>query len=159
MKNRSFLLISILAVFLAACTAYGGGWLTSQIGSGKATFGFNVNCALLESNTIELYGQIQYKDLPAGVKFHGDVHQQYVVSESDSCDDAFITNTPTFFGSYWMEPSGETGEFSLRLRDEGEPGPGAGDYFQINLYEDRALFSPIIYTNDGTIEGGNIQIR
>jgi hypothetical protein len=159
MKTRFLILVTILAVLLAGCNAYGGGWLESSGGEGKATFGFTINCTQIDAHNILLSGQVQYTDHPAEIKFHGEIEQPFTRSDSEiSCDDPFVVNPPTFIGTYRMQPSGETGGFTWSATDYGEPGPSEGDRIVVRLYDGPAFQSPPFYTHGGVIGGGNIQV-
>jgi hypothetical protein len=159
MKPRFLTLVTVLGVFLASCTAYGGGWIASSSGTGKATFGFAINCTQIDPHNILLSGQVQYADHPVGITFHGEIEQPFTRSDIEiSCDDPFGVAPPTFIGTYRMEPSGKTGGFTWSTTDYGEPGPSEGDRILVRLYEGAAFQSPLIYTHGGVIGGGNIQV-
>jgi hypothetical protein len=159
MKFRFLTLLTVLVIFIAGCSAYGGGWIDSSTGTGKATFGFAVNCTAIDPHNILFTGQVQYNDPAAGVKFHGEIEQPYTVSSTEiSCDGLFVVNNPTFIGNYVMEPSGKTGGFTWTVTDYGEPGPSEGDTVLVRLYDGPAYQSAPFYAHGGEIGGGNIQI-
>ena len=157
--------VSVALVLLAAgCErATGGGFIRSDTGEGKATFGFNARC---ETTTLEdgreaavTDGQLQYHDHAANVKFHAELEAFAIISPSppDRCE-AFDPGATTdqFFGGYRAEggPEEAEGLVILTVRDNGEPGIN-GDEVRVDLIGGR--YSG--YSNSGTIEGGNIQVR
>jgi hypothetical protein len=156
MKLRLMFLVMAAALILSACNARGGGWMESSTGSGKATFGFQINCTEIDSHNIVFEGQVQYNDMPAGVSFHGTIVQPYT-SSAASCDGQFLITPMVFIGDYRMEPSGQEGQFTWSIHDYGEPGPSVQDYLSVRLYEGQAYSSPWFYVNTGGIGGGNIQ--
>jgi hypothetical protein len=159
MKIRLLVLMALAVLVLSACNVHGGGWIDSSTGSGKSTFGFTVNCTQIDPHNIVLKGHVQYNDLPANVRFHGEIEQPYTVpSREISCSDDFLVSPAVFVGTYRMEPSGQTGGFVLSVRDFGE-GPEATDLLRVTIYEGPAYNSPIIYENGGFLKGGNIQYR
>jgi hypothetical protein len=160
MKIRILTLLAVATLILSACNVHGGGWIDSSTGSGKATFGFTVNCTQIDPHNLVLKGHVQYNDQPAGIQFHGEIEQPYTVSSREiSCDDDFLVSPVTFIGTYTMQPSGQTGGFTWTVRDFGEPGPSAGDLLRVALYEGPAYATPAFYENGGGIQGGNIQYR
>lgn len=160
MKIFTIILITIMAVILVACSAHGGGWIISSVGEGKATFGFTINCTQIDAHNIVLSGKFQFNDHPAGINIHGDIVQPYTVTSTEiSCDEPFVVGNPTFIGSFTMMPSGETGKFTFTTSDYGEPGPDAGDYITIRLYDGPAYTVPPFYAHGGVVGGGNIQIK
>lgn len=159
MKFRFLILVAVLALVLASCTAHGGGWIASAAGEGKATFGFGINCTQIDAHNILFTGQVQYNDMPAGVKFHGEIYQPYTVTSAEiSCDEEFVTPNPIFNGTYVMEPSGQTGGFNWMVNDHGEPGPSEGDVLIVRVWDGPAYVGLPDYENSGVIGGGNIQI-
>jgi hypothetical protein len=159
MKFRFLTLLTLLAVFVAGCSAQGGGWLDSSTGEGKANFGFTINCTQIDPHNIVLSGQVQYNDHAAGVKFHGEIEQPFTQASEISCDDPFAVSPPTFIGTYRMQPSGESGAFTWSATDYGEPGPSEGDRILVRLYDGPAFQSAPFYVHGGVIRGGNVQVR
>jgi hypothetical protein len=133
-------LIAVLAFALVAtgCTAHvtGGGFVDGKRAD-TANFGFNFQCD--GDNT---KGHLTYHD--GDLKIRGTI---------DDCD----------FGLFTVEAKGDWvpqgksdlvgGKFMITGSDNGEP--GGDDTFKIELWDDGAPTS--FYTNDGTLDGGNIQ--
>lgn len=148
-----------MALLLTGCTkANGGGWIVSATGSGKATFGFNGKCkdtTLDGKPAAAISGQVQYKDAPAGVYFHGTINSTVQGSTcAEVSDDFDAPGSSDFFGAYRPQPSGDSGTFLLTVTDNGEPGIN-GDGIAIQLVD--GLYSG--YSNSGPIQGGNIQVH
>jgi hypothetical protein len=119
----------------------GGGWVPSESGEGKATFGFQLTC---DKETGDVEGQFQYNDHTAGVAFHGVVQYDLpgcIVQGTDDTD--FV-----YKGHYTPQPK------------HGDPG---GD-FEIRLDEQGCLtVDPLngiygSYDHSACLEGGNIRI-
>jgi hypothetical protein len=152
---RAIGLVVVAGLLLASCgKANGGGWLQSATGAGKATFSFNAKCRDTVVNgrpDAVVSGQLEYKDAPAGVQFHGVVSSTI---EGSSCAELSSESEATFVGSYRPKPTGETGTFFLSVQDNGEPGI-QGDVFCISLLDG----AHDGYSNCGPIGGGNIQVH
>lgn len=146
-RGRIVVLGALAVVLATACEARGGGWLISDTGSGKATFGFEMEC---DPDTGELTAQVQYVDRPAGVAIHGVTS----ANEFFCFEDATFG---TFSGTYTAQPrtAGDGGTFFVTYADNGEPGVSAGDEFSIELIG--GVYDG--YANGGTIGGGNVQAR
>jgi hypothetical protein len=161
-------LAALTIVVLAGCNATGGGYITSDTGEGKATFAFNGKC----TNTTDEFGnvsgvgkgQLQYNDRPADVKFHADLADATDTGTSTPCediDDEFTDeDTDEFFGFYRVSggPKEAEGDVILEVTDAGEPGIN-GDEVRIFLtaFEPGGTYDG--YFNEGTVQGGNVQVH
>jgi len=118
----------------------GGGWITSPIKSApknnnKATFGFVAHFV----NGIPT-GNLEYIDHVSGMKVKGNVTTLNV--------DKAAMNA-TFMGTATINGTGAYA-YTIKVHDGGEP--GRMDTFAINI-------TAISYMANGTLGGGNIQIR
>jgi hypothetical protein len=119
----------------------GGGWITG-ISGGKATFGF---VAGFKDHSSTPTGHLTYNDHHAGVKVQSTDVMTYTLDAS---------NQRTFSGdANYNGASGYT--YKATVQDNGEPGAGA-DTFSISVYNS---FSVLVYSNSGTLGGGNIEIH
>jgi hypothetical protein len=158
-RHAGLLPVLLLLVGCAGGKFTGGGSMSSAAStSGKAYFGFNIDCSL-----DKFHGQVQYVDRASGVRLHG-VPTEFIVCIGPglcfNLDCGANPQDPEFLflsGDYWV--SGQSGEPSGRyfatVSDRGEPGPTAGDEFCIFLnggpYDG--------YSNCDTLEGGNVQMH
>jgi hypothetical protein len=156
MKVRLVLLVAILSLLLASCSAQGGGWILTD--SGKAHFAFNVKCEQLSPITVAVSGPFQFNDPAAGIVLHGELYGSVTQGAGVTCDQPML-NPLTLSGPYVMRPSGETGTFLVQFTDNGEPGVLEGDHFHITIWDEAPFTSPILYLKFGEIGGGNIQIQ
>jgi hypothetical protein len=162
-------MLGLVAFALVAAGCHkvnGGGWLTSSTGEGKTTFAFHGKCVEGEDGQFLFYeGQLQWNDHGAGVRFHGDVEVALGVSDGlETCEEAATALADTFNGgddsqaqlngTYRPQPRGAPGDFELDVDDNGEPGSN-GDTVCIQLFG--GLYDG--YTNCGTIQGGNVQVK
>ena len=167
MRRAIGIALVVLASLLVATgcdKATGGGWIPSIVPGEKATFGFSARCKNRTVNGTSfalLYdGQFEYEDHaapPDGVRIHGDVEPFEV--EGATCEELDEPDTlPVAFlhGTYRAQPDDGTspdGEFLVVVTDGGEPGTINGDHLHVELI---GLFT---YTNDGEVQGGNIQVQ
>lgn len=151
-KLALLMALPIAALAVSGCDyVTGGGWLYGHGGdTTKATFGFTINA----DGHMGIHGtyhdsSFEYKDAGLGIKFVGeafmvqvDRHEYWVGFNWES------------LGKPKCEDSGKavkcTGTGWLLATDNGEP--GVDDTFAITLHG-----SGLDYSNDGTIQGGNIQ--
>ena len=155
--------VALLPVLLAGCKATGGGWIPSTI-EGKATFGFSAKCVDEETATGDLVatfaeGQLQYQDRAAGVQFHAVLDPTSIIfNEGDSCKDLKRRGSSggnrEFSGTYYPQPDGASGTIEVYVYDSGEGGIKQ-DYFRITLSGGEYP----TYTNEGTVQGGNLHVK
>jgi hypothetical protein len=146
----------VALLLLAGCDkATGGGWIPGTMDA-QANFGFTVKCRTTQASDgspiANLYdGQIEWND--GAIRFHGDVQP---VQMTGSCEDVHQPAVTVFFqGTYRPKPNGLPGSFVAMVTDGGEPGTINGDAIAIQL--NGGQFNG--YSNGGSIQGGNIQIR
>ncbi|MFO7637427.1 MAG: hypothetical protein R6W96_08975 [Clostridia bacterium] len=160
MRKQSIMLIAVMCVammLLAGCvelipvTVRGGGWIDAEPmmpeqvdgRSGKATFGFTVECYdyVYEDDFVTNYsvrGHLSYVDKVNGIRINGDV----IFATLDGDDMGIFSGTCApgmhfTVGVTGSDKPGEYGTFFIELsNDEGE----------------------ILYMNGGPIRQGNIRI-
>ena len=114
----------------------GGGWITSQDGLGKATFGFVAG----PDNQGGFRGHLVLKDHSTGATVQGNVILDFTACNADS------PRVSEFFGN---DTNGQS--FDVKADDNGEP--GTSDTFSISGTDQNGLG----YINMGTLMGGNVQ--
>jgi hypothetical protein len=97
-------------------------------------------------------GKLEYHDRAANVDLHGDV-----MIPIDFCTGEPVEEEVAYAGTYTPQPAslGAGGEFAVAVRDGGEPGPSNGDVIVIEI--SGGVYDG--YTNQGVIQGGNIQFH
>ena len=147
MLARVVCLVAVALFAIGCFRVTGGGWLTSAIPPGKATFAFHGSC---DPETGVASGKLEYHDHAADVHLHG------VVSNLD-VPGCIPIDVPfaIYAGTYTPQPKklGPGGTFFIAVQDLGEPGPSSGDAISIAL--EGGVYDG--YEHFGTIEGGNIQ--
>lgn len=145
-------------------TARGGGSLAIADGPGKshqATFGFQLVCKpTADPEAPEVSGQFEYQDhgakdgrgKPMRVSIHG------VATSAGYTETQCSSTQGMFMGTYKPQPevagySGEPGNFSVAVVDNGQPGVSDGDTFTLVL--SGGPFDG--YSAQGTVAGGNIK--
>jgi hypothetical protein len=184
--------VCILLVVLTACTGRGGGYLPPTLGfSGPASFGFSFTCedkGGVNPPTGQLRIQLAYNDHgtnPLGKPFsiHGIVDDIDPVVESMICigqEPPPGGNELIFLGRYRPTSSPPAGfpaacpvrekkgtalcRFEVLVRDNGDLGPSAGDFFSIKLSSSPTVTSEldpteVIYARAGILQGGNITVK
>ena len=153
-------LLGGLALFVSGCVDFGpgkytgGGVMDSAVEDGaKASLGFNMQALDKDEDGMvdTVKGQLQYKDRGSDVSLHGVVDGATVIfpwfGDKESIG--------AFTGTYRPQPKGESGEFTVYVFDEGEPGPSEEDSFTIEVsggeYDG--------YTNSGLLNKGNIKFH
>jgi hypothetical protein len=119
----------------------GGGWIPGLSG-GKATFGF---VAGFKDDKSTPSGHLTYIDHSTSAKVQSTDVTTYTLDAS---------NQRTFGGdANYNGASGYT--YKATVQDNGEPGTGV-DTFSISVYNPSSV---LVYTNSGTLGGGNIEIH
>jgi hypothetical protein len=154
--RRILMLLAMVAVgmLVAGCNASGGGYIPSATDEGKATFGFRGKCENNEDGFGVFKGQLQYNDREADVKFHAVLGASLAPNSCESVESDPIRDQ--FDGRYRVSggPKEAEGTVTLLVEDNGEPGIN-GDEVTIVLVGGRYDG----YFNEGTVEGGNIQVH
>jgi len=128
----------------------GGGWFTDD--GHKVTFGFTAiptGDSILNLGAKGQFQLIDHDTAPGAPNI--DIHGEF--------DDVNMVRTDSewtkFEGTCTVK--GEEGEFDLEVefKDEGEPGPGAGDYVKIKIKG----WDGSGWDYQGALEGGNIQFH
>jgi len=129
-KLTIVILILALGFLLTGCKVTGGGWFIDQCGN-KCTLGFNAQAT--EECPYEVKGQFQFNDHD-GNKVHASV-----TGLLKCCVNEYYL--------FWGETKGGK-TVGVFVKDEGEPGVGAGDYVKVH-YDGMDW--------EGALGGGNIQ--
>ena len=137
-------IVGLSALLFAGCTVVGGGTLPSETGAKKATFGFTWITDNEEESTL---AKGAWSD--GYVKFK--IVNGIIVTESENGDGCGI-GMGEYVSTNRAYPGG--GQIIIQICDNGEPGIN-GDQLAISL--DGDAYDG--YSNEGTITGGNLQVR
>lgn len=155
--------LGLAALVLAGCSTFftGGGWIRGVEG-GKATFGFSVKC---NGPDPEICAPARvngtYGDQSVGVKlkFDGGIiaGPEFCAINPQACDNLPVDLNQCMGGEvfYTSQDKKQPGSGSLLLIacDLGEPGRLSGDFLAIDV--ESGPYDG--YSNEGTIQGGNLQ--
>lgn len=143
--------VALSALLLAGCTMNGGGWMSSNNGAKKATFGFTWQgeeitlpfppFVFVEPTLAQGFwsdGSVKFRILNGGIVGG---------SMSDPC----LEGEAEYRSQSRAHPGG--GDLSIEFCDWGEPGPSAGDELSIDVESGPYSW----YANSGELRGGNLQ--